>query len=368
MKLHAMLLLAAIGAATVIVFPAAPAAAKRAPQGFLGVGPSTIPTAAEFQRMKQGGAGSVRFQLSWPAIQPTPSGPFDWSQVDPQVAGAAESGLTMLPFLFGTPAWAGDCSGVNPSVCDRVLPTRSAVGETGWKLFLAEAVKRYGPTGTFWTDTSDQYNPPYSPIRLWQIWNEPNSAEFAPPRPSAISYYRLLQISNAAIKGVDPGASIVLAGLFRPVRNFLTQLYRQAGARDLFDVVALHPYSATLEDLSARLQEARTVMKRAGDRATPLWVTELGWGSAKRGSVRIPLQNLLLGVKGQARMLRQALNLLVATRGRYNLQRVIWFTWKDIPAGAGGRCYLCESAGLFSAGGAPKPSWREFTRIAGGTP
>ena len=363
-----MLLLAAIGAATMIVFPATPAAAKRAPQGFLGVGPSTIPTAAEYQRMKQGGAGSVRFQLSWPAIQPTPAGPYDWSQIDPQVAGAATNGLTMIPFLFGTPAWAGDCAGVDPSICDRVLPTRSAAGATGWRAFLDAAVKRYGPTGTFWTDTTDQYNPPYSPIHFWQIWNEPNAVEFSPPAPSPDLYYSLLQISNEAIKGVDPRASIVLGGMFRPVRNFLTPLYRKAGARNLFDAVALHPYAATLEDLSARLRAARKVMKRAGDRATPLWITELGWGSAARRSVPIPLQRLLLGMKGQARMLRKALNLLVAQRGRYKLQKVIWFSWRDVPRGTGGRCFLCESAGLFSADGSPKPAWSAFARAAGGVP
>lgn len=364
--LRALLLIGVTAVA--ILGPSADAGAKRAPAEFLGIGPSTALTASEYQRMAKGGARLIRVQIPWHVIQPTANGPYDWSTIDTQVAGAAQNGIKVLPFFYGTPRWAANCSGVSQSLCERVLPTRSAAGETGWTAFLDAAVRRYGPMGGFWADTTDQYSPPYSPVRIWQIWNEPSSAQFSPPKPSTGLYYRLLQISNGAIKGVDPGASIMLAGMFQPVRRFLTRLYARPGARDLFDVVALHPYSATLDELGAQLLETRTVMRRAGDRATPLWITELGWGSAKRSSNLVPLQNLLLGMKGQARMLRQALNLLIAERRRYNLRKVIWFSWRDVPRGTGGRCYLCESSGLFGANGTPKPAWRAFVRLAGGTP
>ena len=49
------------------------------------------------------------------------------------------------------------------------------------------------------------------PIQSWQIWNEPNLAKYFAPQPSVSEYARLLEISQAAIRGQDPQAQIVLA-------------------------------------------------------------------------------------------------------------------------------------------------------------
>lgn len=329
--------------------------------------------------MAQGGVRLLRFQLNWSEIQPQPSGPYDWTEADKQVAGAAAAGITLVPFFYGTAAWAANCAGATPTqpgnpisvpqsgdLCTRVLPT-SPTAEAGWSAFLAAAVARYGPAGTFWTDPTDAYTPPYLPIRIWQIWNEPNSVEFAPPRPSAAAYARLLQISHETIKGSDPGAKLVLGGLFRPTRKFLDKLYKR-GAKQLFDVMAVHPYAADIKFLTSQLEVTRDAMKRHRDGKTPIWITELGWGSAAPTLVPLPLRRLLLGINGQARMLRRSYRFLIAKRKRFHLGAILWFSWKDVPAGTGGRCYLCESAGLFSADGSPKPAWSAFARAAGGVP
>ncbi len=64
------------------------------------------------------------------------------------------------------------------------------------------------------------------------------------------------------------------------------------------------------------------------DAATPLYVTELGWGSdsgpSRAGSG---------GMYGQARQLDQAFSLLVGNRWRWRIGWVDWFSWIDRPSG-----------------------------------
>ena len=57
------------------------------------------------------------------------------------------------------------------------------------------------------------------PIRTWQIWNEANFFYFALPA-SPSRYAKLVKISSQAIKAVDPGAKVILSGLFaKPTRR-----------------------------------------------------------------------------------------------------------------------------------------------------
>ena len=58
------------------------------PKGFFGIGPQTGVTPTDLRYMKAGGIESVRVPVSWAAIQPSASGGYDWSSVDPTVAEA----------------------------------------------------------------------------------------------------------------------------------------------------------------------------------------------------------------------------------------------------------------------------------------
>ena len=95
----------------------------------------------------------------------------------------------------------------------------SAKARKAWTAFLSAAVERYGPGGDFWTENAPgvvQYKPAIPkpvPIRDWQIWNEANFFYFAYP-VSPQRYARLLRISSPAIKRIDPGAKVILTGLF----------------------------------------------------------------------------------------------------------------------------------------------------------
>ena len=191
--------------ATSAILAAGPAPAAAAPSGFFGVTPTITPDDADIQKMGQARVGALRMPFGWEELEPSP-GTYNFTNTDRVVARAAEQGIPMRPFFFGTPPWARDCSGVPTPYCDRVDPLRSASGRERWPILMRTLVERYGPKGSFWSDQSDAYSPPFLPITEWQIWNEPNSATFFRPKPRPKAYFQLLKASSTAIRAVDPGA------------------------------------------------------------------------------------------------------------------------------------------------------------------
>jgi hypothetical protein len=101
----------------------------------------------------------------------------------------------------------------------------------------------------------------------------------------------------------------------------------------------------------------RAVMRRHRDKKTPVWVTEIGWGSHQPDRF-----GLNKGVKGQKKMLRKSYRRIVGHRRVWHVSRLIWFDLRDPPSDRGG-CSFCTSAGLLKHGGKPKPAWRAFKRF-----
>jgi hypothetical protein len=342
-------------------------AAQAVPATFWGVVPQATPSAEQFQRLQRGGVDSVRFAIDWGAVQPSRGGAFDWAGTDGQVALAAKAGIEVLPFLDGAPSWAVSSvwvPGSNHTVkAPGHLPATGAAA-TAWSSFVAGAVARYGPNGTFWAQ-----NPsiPKRPIRNWQIWNEENFYYFAKP-VSPGQYARLLAISKRVMRRADPRAELVLGGLFgdppqgpplaMDAVDFLDRLYRVRGVKASFDAVALHPYAAGTADLRSLVEEVRRTEVRHHDARAGLYLTELGWGSQDDPRV-VAFE---VGLRGQARELRSAFSYLIHNHGRLGIRQVDWFTWKDI----GGSCTFCDSSGLFrrGAGFRPKPAWRAYVSFA----
>jgi hypothetical protein len=319
------------------------------PRGFFGVVPQGELSSRDFDRM-EGVVGTLRIPIYWFQVEPRP-GEYDFSGFDELVGQAAERGVRVLPFVYGSPAWlSGDPA---------IPPQGTARGRAAWAGFLRRLVRRYGPNGDFW-----EGRPRSLPIRRWQIWNEPNFLLFWRPRPSPSGYARLLRIAARAIRAVDRGARIVTAGV-APVEGgmlpwrFLLKLYRVPGVRR-FDVVALHPYSSSLRGLEYEIRQTRRAMARSGDAGTPLQVTELG--TASNGVFPNPYDK---GPAGQATYLRRAFRLLLGERRRWRIAGIDWFTWQDASA-PDPHCVFCQYAGLFDGDGNPKPSWSAFRRFAAG--
>jgi hypothetical protein len=341
------------------------------PKTFYGVVPQAPLTTADIDRMGQGEVGTLRFEIFWAGVDPSAvAGDYNWSAPDAIVGAAARNGIQTLPFVFSTPTWvANGLDGFNcgPSTCAPYAP-KGGAARAAWATFLGDVVKRYGPDGEFWAA-----NPtiPKTPIRNWQLLNEQNSPTFYKPKPKVKAYVKVLKAGHDAIAAEDPGAKVILGGMFgtplggrKPgiaAWDYLEKLYRVRGAKQAFDGVAAHPYGATLKGkVIPQLDLFRDEMKDARDGNTGLWITEIGWAS---GGPKNPLNR---GKAGQAQRLREAFKYFKKKRRKWKIQTVNWYSWRDNPASDVGLCEWCGYSGLFTESLAPKQSWDAFTRFTGG--
>jgi hypothetical protein len=310
----------------------------------------------DLNRLQQGRVGTVRRLLYWGSVEPRP-GQFTWGGWDKRVGNLASRGISLLPFVWGSPRYIAR----HPSV----PPVGSARKQRLWRNFLAALANRYGTNGTYWTAPnlyrSQHPGKPPLPIRAWQIWNEPNLKKFFAPGPSVDRYAHLVQSAHRGIQSADPEGKVVLAGMSGrgtpSDRAFLNRFYRARGIKSSFDAVAVNPYASQVSQVGRKVRRIRRVMKRHGDGKTPLWITEIGWGSHQPDRF-----GLNKGVRGQKRMLRRSFRLVVRHRRAWHVRRLIWFEFRD-PSSSRGGCSFCTSAGLLKHNGKPKPAWRAFKRF-----
>ena len=330
--------------------------ARAVPPDFIGISPQGAIGAGDYELMEEAGLRSIRLSLFWSQVEPV--SPFlrrpNWAGFDRDVELAARHGMEILPYVVAAPPWVGP----EP----RLEPVVNAAQRNAWASFLRRAVGRYGPGGTFW---SEHQEVPYLPIRRWEIWNEPNIVTFGGAHPERFA--ALLRVSGRAVQATDPGAEVILGGLFgRPLQippnvgssDFLARVYRARRVKQFFDGVALHPYVADAFAMRAQIRNLRRVMRLHGDARTPLYVTELGWGSAEFES------RWERGPEGQARELDEALGLLAGHRREWRIGGVWWFSWHD----QSGSCQFCDSAGLLTEQREAKPAWYRFLAWTGGDP
>ncbi|MET0557567.1 MAG: glycosyl hydrolase [Solirubrobacterales bacterium] len=348
--------------------------AQALPANFWGVVFQAEPTEIQFQQLKRGGVDSMRVPVDWGAVQSQP-GTFNWGGIDQIVKRATVAGIDVLPFLTGAPNWAVPQAKVPGSTLH--APSRlpaSGPAASAWSTFLAAAVARYGPNGTLWTDNPQL---PAHPIRNWQIWNEPNFKYFV-THPNPAEYGKLVKLSSGVIRAADPGAKIILGGLFaRPIeatfhkkppqayfaKDFLAQMYAKTpGIKSKFQGVALHPYTGSYKTVGPRIEEVRQVLQANHDGAKGLWITELGWSSSNPVAGQSNTFNK--GPAGQVTQLKGAFSLLERNQAKWRIQRLYWFSVDDQQ----GSCNFCDGSGLFADGFIPKKSWFAYVKFAGGTP
>jgi polysaccharide biosynthesis protein PslG len=196
-------------------------------------------------------------------------------------------------------------------------------------------------------------------------------------RPNPAEYGKLVKLSHAAIKSVDPGAKIVLGGMFaepreaqfkrRPAQayfatDFLDQLYRTTpGIKSKFNGVALHPYSGEYQELAPDIEAFRAVLRENRDAGKGLWITEIGWSSQPPD----PKHNAFAkGPRGQVKELNGAFRLFRSKQAKWRLKQIFWFSVDDQV----GICNFCDGTGLFGTGFVPKPAWFAYVKFAGGNP
>ncbi len=377
-----------------------------------------LPTAADLELMPKAGIGGVRLMASWATVEQV-EGLYDWDVLDAMVRESTNRGIAPLFFLYGTPDWAAQRDGYQcAGVTCHVYAPRSPETRGAFAAFARAAVERYGPGGDFWeapVDTSapepappadepvdggtlggvecpplipicepeeppppPPSDPPLpgeppcgceqpSPIRAWQVWNEQNSPKYFAPKVDVPRFAALLQAAGTEIKSTDPGAEVIVGGMWGPrsaaksvlpVKRYLKQLYQVPGIEGSFDAIGLHPYSSSVAKSLNQINVARKQVKRSGDREVGTWITELGWAAG--GPRKNPY---VKGLAGQARLLSRALRAYARRSRRYRLEAVYWYSWRD-KKGGNAICDWCGNSGLRTKKGAAKPAWKAFARVA----
>ena len=338
--------------ALALALPTRGEAAPKAPPGFFGVDINSGPV--DYSEMVAAGVGTTRTIFPFSVIK-RERDRYNWSYSDKIVADSATSGINLIPILYGVPPWISDKRNATP------LKGRA---KTAWDEFLPVLVNRYGPNGTFWAQGGPGEYLPFHPIETWQIWNEPNSMTWWGPRPNPKEYGKVLERSAKTIHALDPNARVMSAGIVAqptnrhgiPGNEFLDQLLKRRAVAKSIDDIAYHPYSQSVAGVKKQLRGARAVLNRRNSRRTPLWVTEIGWGS--KGGKKHPL---IKSPTAQRRALRDVFEMALKERRRLNLDGMLWYQWRD---GVDDLCLWCQSSGLVDHRGRAKDLLGTFGAIA----
>jgi hypothetical protein len=304
---------------------------------------------------RSAGVGLVRQSFSWARIETAP-GQLDFSVYDDVVASAASAGLAVLPVVMDPPSWRSTAPATG-SVRGMYPPRDPA--DMAW---LATAlVRRYGPSGSFWA--AHPALPPV-PIHSWQVWNEPNIPAFWSTGPDPAAYVRLLEAVGSAIRGADPTAEIVAAGLpyaesGMTIGAFIDAMYAD-GARGTFDTIAIHPYASSPAVVLGILQAVRQQLDRLGDPDRPIWATEFGWATGG------PPVTVTTSETSQAKQLRDTIALMAQARDSLHLRGFIAYRWRDVGPNDGQNDVWALHTGLLRQDGSAKPALDAFRAAATG--
>ena len=292
--------------------------------------------------MHDAGARWTRSWFSWNDIEPELTDPpsYNWAATDARLLSARQAGLEPIFLLGGNADWASD------TFCGPIHPDRHA----DFQRFLRDLVTRYSA-------------PPYS-IRLWEIYNEPDSV-LGPQGycfgTRGAEYATSLRLAYEAIKEVDPAAVVLFGGIsydffldeggrFDPA--FLDDALA-AGAGPYFDVLAFHYYPAFADrwndygpGVAGKAAYLRSELARYG-LEKPLALTEIG--QPTRGPQGDPSSYSEIDT---ARFVAPALT-LARTAG---IAPIIWFTAVDKPNEP-------YDYGLLNADLAPEPGMLAYRAV-----
>jgi hypothetical protein len=259
---------------TVATLAAPPLAAQDVSPYGLNVHAPAGPRLALLDHAAASGAGWIRIDFIWAAIETSPER-YDWRLYDRLIAAAEARGLQVLAIIAYTPKWATDGPELSGRPRDPIL----------WRRFVTRAVERYRGR-----------------VEAWEVWNEPNLPHFwAGARRQYLD--EILRPGAEAIRATDPLAKVAGPGLAhlesRDWHFWLLDVLEEAGGS--LDVVTHHAYDRDGHgDLTRKLDAStpfaddpdfwravppsvREVVKLAGARGKPFWLTETGWESSEAG-------------------------------------------------------------------------------------
>ncbi len=217
-------------------------------------------------RVRESGLTFVRTDFVWRTIESS-RGRYDFTSYDAMIAAADRNGISVLGLISHAPLWA--------------VPVTEHLEE--WLAFVEATVRRYPQ------------------VRHWEIYNEPNLAEFWISKPDPAGYAKLFRMTSARIKAIDSTLFVLTGGLASSndanggYSGEFADAMLAAGVGEAFDAFAIHPYrfphapeESVYESNAKRprkltLEQAvdsyRRLLNRHGLAGKPIWITECGYTS-----------------------------------------------------------------------------------------
>jgi hypothetical protein len=327
----------------------------------LGVNAAGVPVGPALDEALATGAKEVRMFLLWRDLEPQVKGRFEPGLVQAYtdiVARLGAAGVRANFVMTTSPQWASGSS--NPHT-----PPRNPAD-------YADALARFATL------------PGLAGRNIaYEIWNEEDAAEWWAPAPDAAAYATLVKAAAAALRAADASARVVLGPTTGNNFPWLEQLYAN-GILGHFDAAAVHldtgclitgpatffrdPQGRISQYVFLAVREVLATMRAHGDQR-PLRVTEYGWSSTQptpgggpsceRGASS-GLKPSGVTAAEQATFLSQGYHCLAQEAG---IEAATWFTLRDA-ATAESPLDELRHYGLLTQGGAHKPAWDAFHRIA----
>jgi hypothetical protein len=298
--------------------------------------PLRDPTERErvFSAIQALGVKTARVDLRWDRVEPIIKGLRDWSEFDGIHESAVDHGITLLPMVAMPPGWANNHGSV------WTYPTNPQDYED----FMVAALQRYPD------------------IPAWEIWNEPNLADFSQPAVDPAKFVDLLAAAHRAKERAGSSAQIISGGLSSTgvdATQFFEDMIR-LHAFDYVDGFGIHPYSPDAPDNPGSfflgLPRFHDRLVQIGKSSVGVWITEYGAATSTRASPNGPPY----GDQEQAARLRSAF--AIAARWPW-VQNLTWYEFQDLcddPAN-----FTCNF-GLLREDMSPKPASVALAEIAHG--
>ena len=308
---------------------------------------------ADFALLRGGGVRYSRFNLltsrSDDRGQRLPVGEYDRL-----IRAAATQGIESLPVLLRS----------RPEIPPRKPGQTAEPPETPreyrlWRQRVRFYAERYGPHGRFWRENPELS---YQPLRVWEVWNEPNLTRFWDRRRiDPGEYARLLRETRAVLRDVDPQARIVSGGVASRYRGarYLDAVLAAAGSCSV-DAISVHPYAPSTERAMRHLAVTRRAADARGAGGVPLWTTEIGWQVGRRSYSGVP------DARAQARELESFAAETERRREELRLGPSFAFALRDRTSAITGK--VDDTSGLRGADDRPRPSWAVWSRAARAAP
>ena len=306
----------------------------------------------DLERMGQSGMGMYRARFRQDEVAQS-----GFTRLDNLARQAALNGVTLQPVLINMPL-------------DVYTPPKTQAARASFASFAESAARRYGPNGSFWPTCGCTARP----VKVWEVWNEPNIAPFW-DLPNPAEYGALLQATRTRLRKADRTARILFGGLAYPSSLSSTRLEPNAFLRDAiaaagwksFDALALHMYrpnSAVAVD-SLIANTVATLKAYGGVEATgaprhQVWVNEFGRPTTPDDPAT-PDDEAAASELVQRDWLVDVVGRLEAQRAPWNLGPLMWYSLRDAHEGTASwlRQGLRRTTPDDTDAG-PKPSWDAY--------